>query len=75
MIFIRPPPYSSASMLMYGICMACLTLRIEGARGIIRVLSGHLRARVWDLNDLRTRLEALEQSSEIKRSKRWMALL
>jgi len=40
--------------------------RIEVARGIIRVLSGHLRARVRDLNDLRTRLEALEQSSEIK---------
>jgi len=55
--------------------MACLTLRIEVAGGIIRVLSQHLRARVWDLNDLRTRLEALEQSSEIKRSKRWMPLV
>jgi AAA family ATP:ADP antiporter len=40
--------------------------RIEVARGIIRVLSQHLRARVQDLNDLRTRLEALERSSEIK---------
>jgi len=41
--------------------------RIEVARGIIHVLSGHLRARVRDLNDLRTRLEALEQSSETKK--------
>ncbi|MEE9491220.1 MAG: cyclic nucleotide-binding domain-containing protein, partial [Dehalococcoidia bacterium] len=40
--------------------------RIEVARGIIHVLSQHLRARVRDLNDLRTRLEALERSSEIK---------
>jgi hypothetical protein len=31
--------------------MACLALRIEVARGIIRVLSQDLRARVWDLND------------------------
>jgi AAA family ATP:ADP antiporter len=38
--------------------------RIEVARGIIHVLSQHLRARVRDLNDLRTRLETLEQSSE-----------
>jgi AAA family ATP:ADP antiporter len=41
--------------------------QIEVARGIIHVLSQHLRARVRDLNDLRTRLEALEQSSEIKK--------
>ncbi len=40
--------------------------RIEVARGIIHVLSQHLRARVRDLNDLRARLEALEQSPEIK---------
>ena len=40
--------------------------RIEVARGIIRVLSQHLRARVRDLNDLRTRLEAVEQSTETK---------
>jgi AAA family ATP:ADP antiporter len=41
--------------------------RIEVARGIIRVLSQHLRARVRDLNDLRTRFEALEGSSETKK--------
>ncbi len=34
--------------------------RSEVARGIIRVLSRHLRARVQDLNELRSRLEALE---------------
>ena len=41
--------------------------QIEVARGIIHVLSQHLRARVRDLSDLRTRLEALEQSSEIRK--------
>jgi AAA family ATP:ADP antiporter len=40
--------------------------RIEVARGIIRVLSQHLRARVRDLNELRTRLEALEPPAEIQ---------
>jgi hypothetical protein len=40
--------------------------RIEVARGIIQVLSQHLRARVQDLNDARARLEALEPSSEIR---------
>ncbi|UCC86755.1 MAG: cyclic nucleotide-binding domain-containing protein [Anaerolineales bacterium] len=40
--------------------------RIEVARGIIRVLSEHLRARVRDLNDARGRLERLEPSSEFK---------
>lgn len=34
--------------------------RIEVARGIIQVLSQHLRARVRDLNNLRARLEAVE---------------
>jgi CRP-like cAMP-binding protein len=34
--------------------------RIEVARGIIQVLSQHLRARVQDLNHLRARLEAVE---------------
>jgi CRP-like cAMP-binding protein len=37
--------------------------RIEIARGIIHVLSQHLRARLRDLNDLRARLEALEGMS------------
>lgn len=40
--------------------------RIEVARGIIHVLSQRLRARMRDLNDLRTRLEVLERSSESK---------
>jgi CRP/FNR family cyclic AMP-dependent transcriptional regulator len=34
--------------------------RIEVARGIIQVLSQHLRERVRDLNNLRVRLEAVE---------------
>jgi hypothetical protein len=41
--------------------------RIEVTRGIIHVLSQHLRARVRDLNDLRTRLEMLEHASEIEK--------
>jgi AAA family ATP:ADP antiporter len=40
--------------------------RIEVARGVIQVLSRHLRARMQDLNDARARLEALEPSSEIQ---------
>lgn len=35
--------------------------RSEVARGIIRVLTRHLRARVRDLNELRARLELLER--------------
>lgn len=38
--------------------------RIEFTRGIIRVLSHHLRARVQDLNELRARLETLKQPAE-----------
>ena len=35
--------------------------RIEVARGIIRVLSGHLRNRVRDVAEIKTRIQALER--------------
>jgi CRP-like cAMP-binding protein len=37
--------------------------RVEVMRGIIHVLSRHLRARVQDLNELRARLQAVERAS------------
>jgi HEAT repeat protein len=36
----------------------------EMARGIIRVLTGYLRARVRDINDLHTRIQQAEQSAK-----------
>lgn len=36
--------------------------RIEVARGIIRVLSGHLRNRVRDVTEVKTQLQALERA-------------
>jgi HEAT repeat protein len=39
--------------------------RIEVVRGIIRVLTGHLRARVKDLNEARARLENVETAAPI----------
>jgi CRP/FNR family transcriptional regulator, cyclic AMP receptor protein len=42
--------------------------RIEVARGVIRVLSGHLRNRVRDVTELKAKVQALEGTIETKGS-------